>query len=139
MSCFILNKRDMDTVTTITVKLLDYPYFLLQPSTKEVFKDCMIDGKCDPHKVYRKLYISNLMAYNGRYNDENVREFPRFTGLGALFDIKQAFKTVCSYNYQISEAPVDDTPFYWAMRDIAKALSYSIACGDEFEIFYRHR
>lgn len=68
----------------------------------EAFKACETKaGEYDKHKVYRRLYIENLRAYNGRYG-EDVKEFEKYRP-HKITDKKQLYRAITSYIYQLSE------------------------------------
>ncbi len=131
MSAFICDKEQIDVITQATAYVLQqnkkysasYP---LEPSTVNMF------GKYadDLHSIYRALYIANIKAVNGRYN-ENTKTLPKYTDLrpwsleyGRLDDstIKSAICIFNCYSYQLSEDPVIYSPVWNAIQDIRKCL-----------------
>ena len=129
MSCYICNADTIamiaDALADKLTKTINYSSFA---NDRAAFKDCFIhshfigdNGSFDTHRVYRKLYIENLKAYNGRYN-ENVREFTRYTPCKAdsKLELHQALH---EYLYQLAEDATDGRPIYNAVQH----LMYTVA------------
>lgn len=126
MSCMILKA---DNIAAIASAMHDF----LEVNTKynddysavnafEAFKSCeTAPGEYDTHKLYRRLYIENLRAYNGRYN-EDVKEFEKYRP-HRITDKKQLYRTIGHYIYQLSE----DATFRGTVIKAAYELQNSIA------------
>lgn len=129
MSAFVLSKESIDLLTEATAAMLQlnrkysacYP---LAPDTINIL------GKYtdDLHKVYRALYIANIRAVNGRYN-EDQKTLPKYTTLKEwdldrlpLDKMKNAITTYSTYIYQCCEEPVIYSGIWNALQDIRKLL-----------------
>ena len=124
MSCYICNP---DTIAMIAkamadklTKTINYKSF---ENDRAAFEGCFVKGHFvgdaghyDEHKVYRKLYIENLKAYNGRYH-ENVREFNKYRPHAAM-DKKELHKALHEYLYQLAEDATDGGPIYNAAQHL---------------------
>ena len=129
MSCYICNP---DTVAMIAdalahklTKTMNYNSFA---DDRAAFANCFVQshfigdtGHYDVHKVYRRLYIENLRAYNGRYN-ENVREFNKYIPHAAESKL-ELHQALHEYLYQLAEDATDGKPIYNAVQH----LMYTIA------------
>ena len=121
MSCFICNADTISALAAIVTDTLNSRqsciYFNIDGAA---FADCIDQGIYDDHKVYRKLYIENLKAYNGRYN-ENVREFAKyvpFTGnRWTIEEQAKVYKAGQCFLYQISEDATYNRPIYKAVKE----------------------
>ena len=131
MSCFICKAETISTLAAIITDTLNSRqsciYFDIDGAA---FADCMDKyGDYDDHKVYRKLYIENLRAYNGRYH-ENVREFAKyapFTGnRWPLEEQAKAYKFGRCYLYQIAEDATYNGPVYIAVRDFLNSVAGNV-------------
>ena len=141
MSAFVLEKKEIDTLTQATALALQLnkKYRLSYPLAAETVE---ILGKYaeDLHNLYRILFITNIKAVNGRYG-ENTKTLPKYTKLRALTPdayrvdrgtIKKACCLFDCYMYQISEDPVCNQPIFNAIADVYKLLSmiYVSKCYD---------
>lgn len=138
MSCYVVRESVMHQVTAVVYKMLtsqriaDVPG--LDLSCFDVCKAGTLtaDGfhDYDIHKLYRLLYITNLKAYNGRYN-EDCREFPKFANYSeyCIHDSTETFHSFESYMYQLSEHPVYNTAIWWALSAMLRELAYIIQKG----------
>lgn len=129
MSAFVLNQDGINILTVATDAMLklatQYPgSYPLEKSTLDILEK--YTG--DLHNIYRALYITNIKAVNGRYN-EDQKTLPKYSKLipwdiGSIHrythDLKKACGTFGCYMYQISEEPIYDTPVYRAFADIRK-------------------
>lgn len=130
MSCFLLEKREIDLLTCAVDCALrlnkkysgSYP---LHPETVNLL------GRYagDAHSLYRALFIANIRAVNGRYGDD-ITTLPRYTPLtqwSCNNPPRDRLKAACGafgcYMYQISEDPVYKSPVYDAFNDL-----YSLVC-----------
>lgn len=125
MSCYICNA---DTIAMIAramadklTKTLNYKSYA---DDRAAFDGCFVKGHFvgdaghyDEHKVYRKLYIENLKAYNGRYH-ENVREFAKFVPYTARYEKIELHKALHEYLYQLAEDATDGSPIYKAAQHL---------------------
>ena len=88
----------------------------------------------DLHNLYRAIYIANIKAVNGRYNEEN-KTLPKYTKLVPWYTengigsnkLKEACYIFDSYMYQLSEDPIYGSPVYNALYDIYKLLALLLA------------
>lgn len=133
MSAFVLDQNEINLLTTATDAALrlsetfpdSYP---LEKNTTDLL------GKYagDLHSLYRALYITNIKAVNGRYNEE-VKTLPKYKKLipwNADRDqrnkIKKAAALFGCYIYQISEDPIFGTKVFRAFQDIQKLLCFLV-------------
>lgn len=123
MSCYICNA---DTIAMIARAMADKLTKTVNYSSyaddRAAFDGCFIKrqgmtGYYDEHKVYRKLYIENLKAYNGRYH-ENVREFTKFVPYTARYEKIELHKALHEYLYQLTEDATDGSPIYKAAQHL---------------------
>lgn len=132
MSAFVLEKKEIDTLTTATALALQLnkKYRLSYPLAAETVE---ILGKYaeDLHNIYRILFITNIKAVNGRYG-ENTKTLPKYTPLRAWTpdvsrvgpdSLLKACGLFGEYMYQISEEPVCNQPIFNAIADVYKLLS----------------
>lgn len=131
MSCYIC---EPDTIAMIAkamadklTKTINYNSF---ENDRAAFDECFVNrqgmtGYYDDHKIYRKLYIENLKAYNGRYN-ENVREFKKYAPQMARTKM-QLHKIMHEYLYQIAEDATYRGPIYKAVEHIMYTVADEIA------------
>ena len=129
MSAYVLEKENIDFLTLATNAALELnnkycASYVLHKDTIELF------GKYrgDLHNIYRALYITNIKAVNGRYN-EDTKTFPKYTELYpwdtsrlSINNVKKAIELFESYCYQIAEDPIRNGPIYIAIYDIYKML-----------------
>lgn len=129
MSAYVLNQDAINLLTQATDAMLrlnaQYPgSYQLSDSTIELLGQY----KNDLHNIYRALYIANIKAVNGRYSTDQ-KTLPKYKKLipwevGCLNrytpNLKKACGTFGCYMYQISEAPIYDTPIYKAFADIRR-------------------
>ena len=129
MSAFVLDKKDIDTLTLATdaVLRMNKRYcasYVLHDDTINLL------GKYagDLHNIYRALYITNIKAVNGRYG-EDEKTLPKYTRLNAwdidrlnINKMREAIGKFGMYAYQIAEDPICGSPIYKAIYDIYKLL-----------------
>lgn len=129
MSAFVLEKKEIDTLTTATAAALQlnkkYPAsYGLNDSTVEIL------GKYadDLHNLYRALYITNIKAVNGRYGDDQ-KTLPKYTQLRPwdtsridVYKLKKAVGLFGCYMYQCSEDPVYGSAVFKAIDDVYRLL-----------------
>lgn len=129
MSCYIMDAGKIQDLTAAVIRVLDHSegQFVLADAFNPARKP---NGTIDPHKLYRLLYIQNLKAYEGRY-DEECREFPKYTGIPKYIDWDEVYETFRDYNYQIAEDPVYGTPIYKAMYLIQCEVANIIQSGNQ--------
>lgn len=132
MSCFIVEPKNIQAQSQFIAAILNAPtgyndryHISADDALKGVFKDCKGRTGYDAHKIYRKLFIMNLRAYNGRYND-NVKEFAKYAPSLPPSDLLQLYKYMECYLYQCAEAPVYDTPLYNVIENLAGRLAKTI-------------
>ena len=124
MSCYICLPETISCIAAAMAKKLtetqDYNSF---KDDRAAFAGCFEQGRFigdagtyNEHKIYRKLYIENLKAYNGRYN-ENIREFTKYTPHRAA-DQRELHKMLHEYLYQISEDATMYSPIYNATQHL---------------------
>lgn len=124
MSCYICDQEIIAMIADALAKrLTDTINYTSYQDDRAAFKDCFIqshfigdNGSFDTHKVYRKLYIENLKAYNGRYK-ENVREFNRFRPCMAANKL-ELHKALHEYIYQLDEDATAGKPIYNAVKHL---------------------
>ncbi len=133
MSCFIVDKENIQTQSEFIAALLNEPtgyhakYRMSAPDAlTDVFRDCKTVFGYDAHRIYRKLYIANIRAWNARYND-NVREFSKYESTEAPTDLLQLYMNMQCYLYQCEEDPVYNTPLYKAIEELTNKLAHTIA------------
>lgn len=135
MSSFIVGAENIRQQAEFITCLLNdsqksinlYHIYSAPDSVKQVFKDCKAGLKYDARKVYRKLYIANLKAYNGRYrNHDEVKTFDKYEPSEAPRDKIKLYKHIQCYLYQCAEDPVYNTPIYKAVQDLKNSLAESI-------------
>lgn len=126
MSCMIL-KADLiaaiaDAMGDFMAETTKYNNGFDAVNAFEAFKACeKAPGVYDKHKIYRRLYIENLRAYNGRY-DENVKEFEKYRP-NKIEDKIKLYRAVRSYVYQLSE----DATFHGLIIKSAYELQNDLA------------
>lgn len=129
MSCFIVDKENIQVQAEFIKLVLDGhgDRFRLcaNEALVDVFSDCKGSFGYDAHKIYRKLYIANLRAWNGRYK-ENVREFDRYEYKPFNGVLVQLYMYMRCYLYQCAEEPVYNTPIYKAVRELSRDLAGAI-------------
>lgn len=133
MSCYICEPETVSMIAdAIAQKLTVTINYDSYKDDREAFYDCFdnvhfvgIPGMFDTHKIYRKLYIENLKAYNGRYN-ENVREFKKYAPQMARTKM-QLHKIMHEYLYQIAEDATYRGPIYKAVEHIMYTVADEIA------------
>ena len=129
MSAFVLSQEEISRLTQATDAALrlnqKYPgsYHLADATV-----DLLGKYAGDLHNVYRALYITNIKAVNGRYNEQN-KTLPKYKTLRQwdigrvnTYDLKKACGTFGCYLYQISEDPIYGSPVYKAFNDINNML-----------------
>jgi len=130
MSCFIVEPDNIGNQAEFIAAMLNggmiTNYIAVPESLREVFKDCKQGRQYDAHKIYRMLYIANLRAYNGRYKDENIKEFEKYKKRAVPTDYIKLHKQISCYLYQCIEDPVYKTPIYNAVVDLKNALANMI-------------
>lgn len=132
MSCFIVGSENIRQQAEFISFLLNNDsyavYGMYAPeSVKAVFSDCITCRQYDAHKIYRKLYIANLRAYNGRYSGSDaVKEFEKYKPSAPPHNMPALYKHMQCYLYQCAEDPVYNTPLYNAIRDLKNALAAAI-------------
>lgn len=130
MSCFIVESDNIGNQAEFITAMLNggiiTDYIAVPESLRDVFKDCRQGRLYDAHKIYRKLYIANLRAYNGRYSDENVKEFEKYKKRSVPTNYIKLHKQISCYLYQCAEDPVYKTPIYNAITDLKNALANMI-------------
>lgn len=130
MSCFICTPETVAMLAGIVTDTLNSRqsciYFNIDGAA---FNDCIIDGEYDAHKVYRKLYIENLKAFNGRYN-EKVREFAKYVPYDhkrwTIQEQAQVYKRGRCYLYQISEDATYNKPIYKAVESFLDSVAGNV-------------
>ncbi len=134
MSCFIVSAENIGNQAEFIADLLNGgpSAYYISPSEalRAVLSDCKQSGLYDAHKIYRKLYIANLKAYNGRYND-NVREFEKYKPRAVPTNLKRLHKQISCYLYQCAEDPVYNTPIYEAIEDLKNRIANIIVQKSE--------
>ena len=131
MSCFICSPETIGMLSAIVTDTLNSRQSCFEFNIDgAVFADCLTNGDYDAHKVYRKLYIENLKAWNGRYN-ESVREFAKFTPWRftrwSIPEKAEVYKRGRCYLYQIAEDATYNGPVYNAIRDFLNTVAGSVA------------
>ena len=130
MSCFIVESDNIGNQAEFIAAMLNggtiTDYIEVPESLRDVFKDCRQGRIYDAHKIYRKLYIANLRAYNGRYSDENVKEFEKYKKRSVPTNYIKLHKQISCYLYQCAEDQVYNTPIYIAVQDLKNALANMI-------------
>lgn len=134
MSCFIVDADNIRQQVEFIAYLLNSPegaeraYNMYAPeSVRAAFEACKTTDGYSAHKIYRALYIANLRAYNGRYN-EHVKEFEKYTPSPLPQNMIALYKRMQCYLYQCAEDPIYNTDFYKAMEDLQNALAKGIIC-----------
>lgn len=136
MSCFIVESANIARQTAFIDLLLNDSgnaysryHFEAPASLEKALQPCYDGKRYNPHKIYRALYIMNLRAYNGRYND-NVKEFAKYAPAPAPapFEMVAFFKSVQCYLYQCAEDPVYQSDLYNAIEDLKNRIATSIVC-----------
>lgn len=130
MSCFICTPETISMLAGIVTDTLNARqsciYFDIDGAT---FADCIVEGDYDAHKVYRKLYIENLKAYNGRYK-EKMREFAKYTPYDhkrwTITEQTEVYKRGRCYLYQISEDATYNGNVYKAMQHFLNTIAGNI-------------
>lgn len=130
MSCFIVDAECIQAQAAFIAEILNRGYSDLyqisaDDALKDVFKACMDRNGYSAHKIYRTLYIMNLKAYNGRYND-NVKEFAKYEPTAAPTNLLQLYSYMDCYLYQCAEEPVYKTPLYNVIESLHYRLSRTI-------------
>ena len=132
MSCFICKKETISLVTLAISRMYYSGRLADVPGANIDVLDAYKDnkGNLDQHKLYSAVYIANLKAYNGRYN-ENVKEYEKYTGIPVYLDAdgKKTLDALRQYLYQIEEHPVYGTPFYWLVYSVTREIGYLVAAG----------
>lgn len=134
MSCFVCTKETVDLVTVAICRMYCSERLSDVPGSNmdylDRYKDSDDSNKLDKHKVYSAVYIANLKAYNGRY-DDNEKEYPKYTRISAGIDTdgKNTMNALRKYLYQIEEHPIFGTPFYWMVYNVLKEVAYLVATG----------
>lgn len=91
-------------------------------SLQNALEGCREGSTYSAHLIYRKLYIMNLQAYNGRYR-EYVKTFERYKKTVPTMDLLQLHKYMKCYIYQCSEDPVYNTPLFNAVLETSRMLA----------------
>ena len=135
MSAFVLEQDEIEVLVPAVNAVLElnqqycHSYYLSE-STRSILSK--YTG--DLHSLYRILYIFNIKAVNGRYND-NVKEFPKYRPLNywptkdwlvrlPKEKLKCAISTMRCYMYQCCEDATVNQPLYAALREIQKTLCF---------------
>lgn len=132
MSCFIVGSENIRQQAEFITYLLNHDsyavYGMYAPeSVRNAFRDCLTRGQYNAHKIYRKLYIANLRAYNGRYSGaEAVKEFEKYKPSDLPHNMPALYKHIQCYLYQCAEDPVYGTPLYNAICDLKNTLAAAI-------------
>lgn len=129
MSCYIMDAGKIQDLTAAVIRILDHSegQFILADAFDPARKP---NKEIDPHKLYRMLYIQNLKAYEGRYNEE-CRDFPKYTGIPKYIDWNEVYNTFREYNYQCAEDPVYGNLLYKAMCFIQNEIANIIMSGNQ--------
>ena len=137
MSCFIVEPQNIARQTAFISLLLNDSgsaygrYHVEAPASLEKALQACYDGKkYDPHKIYRALYIMNLRAYNGRYND-SVKEFTKYAPAPAPApsELVPFYKSLQCYLYQCAEDPVYKPDLYNAIEDLKNRIAACLSIG----------
>lgn len=133
MSCFIVDKENIQMQSEFITSLLNCEIgfnaayrITVDEKFCQAFKDCKTGALYDAHKIYRKLYIMNLRAWNARYN-ENIKQFERYEKTDFSGDILQLYMHMQCYLYQCAEYPVCNSELYEAMERLSNKVAHSIA------------
>lgn len=129
MSAFVLDKAEIELLTKATAAALQLNRKYAGSYPLDV-KTVDLLGKYtdDLHNLYRALYIMNIKAVNGRYN-ESAKTLPKYTSI-APWDIsrlnpaqlKKAAGMFGCYMYQCSEDPIYGSPVFNAFYDVYKLV-----------------
>lgn len=130
MSCFIVDAECIRAQAAFIAEILNRDYserynIIADDALKDVFKACKDRNGYSAHKIYRKLYIMNLRAYNGRYK-ENVKEFAKYEPTAAPTNLLQLYSYIDCYLYQCAEEPVYKTPLYNVIESLQNRLARTI-------------
>lgn len=132
MSCIICTPETISMLAGIVTDTLNSRQSCLDFDIDgSVFSDCIIEGDYDDHRVYRKLYVENLKAYNSRYIEGGVYEFSQYTPYeNKRWSIKEqaeVYKRGLCYLYQISEDATYKKPIYNAIEHFLNTVAGSVA------------
>lgn len=127
MSCFIVSPENIRAQAEFMAFILNdrhgTRYRLIAPdSLHEALEDCKEGRTYNAHKIYRRLYIMNLRAFNGRYR-EDVKTFDRYKRTAPPMDLLQLHKYMKCYLYQCSEEPVYRSQLFNAVMDTSHMLA----------------
>lgn len=130
MSCFIVSPENIRAQAEFMACILNDGFtsrYRLGASEAlvEALEGCKEGMKWSAHKIYRKLYIMNLQAYNARYH-EDVKTFDRYKKTSPPGDLLQLHKYMRCYLYQCSEEPVYRTPLFKAVTETMQDLAGEI-------------
>ena len=131
MSCYIVEADTVQTIATFISDILNHArgcneYRLSFPnSIYSAFEECKTKDYYDTHKIYRKLYIMNLVAWNARYN-EQAREFPKYGSGHAERNVQEIYKHIQTYLYQCSEGSNFSSPLYLAISQVFDKVAHAL-------------
>lgn len=129
MSCFIVEADNIGAQAEFMAGLLNggiiTQYMRAPESLSDALSTCRTGGRYDAHKIYRRLYIMNLQAYNGRYR-EDVKTFDKYKPRLMPTNYIRLHKQMSCYLYQCAEDATHDSPLYKAVKATRDALANMI-------------
>ena len=131
MSCFVVSPETVQMLSAIITDSLNgrQACFGLDIDGA-AFKDCLTYNEYDAHKVYRKLYIENLKAWNGRYNDTK-REFAKYTPYKhtnwSIPEQAEVYKRGSCYLYQLYEDTTENGIICKSVEKFLNSVAANIA------------
>lgn len=133
MSAFIVSDKTMSVVVNaISFLCWEMPAYGLYGSgfRREWEEQTGIDPRENAGDLYRALFDLNTEAVDQRYNEENVREYPKYD---VTLDVNnyQRLKSMQCLLYQCSEGNVPESRLYKMLERSINRMALHIAEGAE--------